>query len=208
MVRINHGLRAKYDQQSPSSGYAVMMEKIGVIEDNIRRSRIFKEREQQLFNVIKILWNTHNTKSGDRKFFENAKLEITYKIPEFSVDPKTKKEDILMEAKILDTEDTHIISKLYPHMSDIEIKKLVKDRRKDKEEKVKFDSDLQIEIGSKLQANGLGTDKTSLNDKKDSEIPDPKIDNRAKHSEESSKQPGKNGDKRAKNPKKVKDEET
>lgn len=206
MVRINHGLRPKYEQQSPSSGYAVMMEKVGVIEDNRRRSRIFKEREQQLFNVIKALWNTHNQKGGDKKFSEDSKLEITYKVPEFAVDPKTQKEDLLMEAKILDTEDTHIIGKLYPHMSDAEIKKLIKERRKDKEEKLRAEADLQLETGLKFQENGLGMDGAPAKDAGDNDVTAPKMDNRAKHSEESSKQPGKNGDKRSKNPKKKKDE--
>lgn len=197
MVRINHGLRPKYEQQLPSSGFAVMMEKMGVIEDNVRRSRLFKEREQQLFDIIKKLWNTHHSDSGDKRFSEDAKLEITYKIPEFAVDPKTKKEDLLMEAKLLDTEDSHIIGKLYPHMSSIEIQKLIKKRRKDKEDKAKFESELQVQASLTMQENGLGPDggpaaQEPLEDVK------PKMDNRAKHSEESSKQPGKNMDPRKK----------
>src|SRR5690606_29330595 len=98
MVRVNHGLRPKYDQTLPSSGFSLMMEKIGVLEDNIRRSRLFKEREQQLFQIIKKLWNVHHNKAGDKKFSDDAKLEITYKVPEVPVDPKTKKEDLMMEA--------------------------------------------------------------------------------------------------------------
>jgi len=212
MVRINHGLRPKYEQQQAASGFAAMMDKIGVIEDNVRRSRIFKEREQQLFKVIKTLWNAHHNKGGDQRFSEDAELDITYKVPEFTVDPKTKKEDLMMEAKLLDTEDTHIISKLYPHMSEVEIKALVKRRRKDREDKIEFETEIQTKTGLALQANGLGPDggppaAGGFPPKKgsDSDVPRPKIDNKAKHSEESSKQPAKTGDKRPKN--KKKDEE-
>jgi hypothetical protein len=212
MVRINHGLRPKYEQQTAASGFAAMMEKIGVIEDNVRRSRIFKEREQQLFQVIKQLWNAHHNKGGDKKFSDEAKLDITYRVPEFTVDPKTKKEDLMMEAKLLDTEDTHIISKLYPHMSEAEIQKLIKKRRKDKQDRMEFETEMQVMNGTALQEGGLGPDESATSaggfpPKKggDSDVPKPKIDNKAKHSEESSKQPGKNMDKRAKN--KKKDEE-
>lgn len=203
MVRINHGLRPKYDQQLPSSGFAVLMEKIGVLQENIRRSRLFKEREQQLFQIIKKLWNVHNSKSGDRKFSEDAILDVTYKTPEFPVDPKTKKEDLLMEVKLLDTGDTHIISKLYPHMSDSEIKKLIAKRRKDKEEQATFDAEVQAKTGTMLQDAGLSPDGKAQKqapgeDDVTKDVTKPKIDNRAKHSEESSKQPAKNGDKRAK----------
>lgn len=206
MVRINHGLRPKYEQQTAASGFAAMMEKIGVIEDNIRRSRLFKQREQQVFQVIKKLWNTHHNKGGDRQFSENAELDITYRVPEFTVDPKTKKEDLMMEAKLLDTEDTHIIGKLYPHMSESEIKKLVEKRRKDKQAKVEFDTELQAQTGLTLQEHGLGPEGAPQDPAAMAGVPKPKIDNKAKHSEESSKQPGKNMDKRPKNPKKKPEE--
>lgn len=195
MVRINHGLRPKYEQQLPSSGFAVMMEKMGVIEDNVRRSRLFKEREQQLFGIIKKLWNAHHNKGGDKRFSEDSMLEITYKIPEFAVDPKTKKEDLLMEAKILDTEDSHVIGKLYPHMGDAEIKKLIEKRRKDKKAKAEFEAEIQVDTSLTMKENGFGPDGGSM-EQQDSGFPAPKMDNRAKHSEESSKQPGKNMDPR------------
>lgn len=207
MVRINHGLRPKYEQQAPASGFAVMMEKIGVIEDNIRRSRLFKQREQQLFQVVKKLWNAHHNKGGDKKFSENAELDITYRIPEFSVDPKTKKEDLMMEAKLLDTEDTHIIGKLYPHMSESEIQKLIKQRRKDRKDKAEFDTEIQAETGLTLQEHGLGPEGAPTPPEAGGmKVPKPKIDNKAKHSEESSKQPGKNMDTRSKSKKKKTEE--
>lgn len=208
MVRINHGLRPKYEQQMPSSGFAVMMEKMGVIEDNVRRSRLFREREQQLFQIIKKLWNSHHDKAGDRKFSEDARLEITYKIPEFAVDPKTKKEDLLMEAKLLDTEDCHIIGKLYPHLSEAEIQKLIKKRRKDKQDKANFEAELRVQAGLTMQENGLGPNGAPLAQAGKEDIPEPKMDNRAKHSIESSKQPGKNMDPRKQKKKEADKEES
>jgi hypothetical protein len=199
MVRINHGLKPKHEATLPSSGFSILMEKIGVIEDNIRRSRIFKEREQQLFRVIKTLWNVHNNKSGDRRFSEDAELEITYKMPEFPVDPKTKKEDLMMEQKLLDTGDRFIISKLYPHLDEAEITKLIKKRRKDKEEQTEFEAKLQTETAKTFEAAGLAPDGTAAKPESDKgSVTKPKIDNRAKHSERSSVQPGKNGDTRGK----------
>lgn len=221
MVRVNHGLRPKYEQSLPSSGFSLMMDKIGVLEDNIRRSRLFKEREQQLFQVVKKLWNTHYSKSGDKRFSDEARLEITYKIPEFPVDPKTKKEDLMMESKLLDSGDIHIISKLYPHMSETEIKSLIKKRRKDKEDQTIFEAELMVKAAEiTSEASGPVDDKKHKYVKKagDSgkysyiyeddkgkehqinrkysvdDVAKPKIDNRAKHSEDSSKQKNTNGD--------------
>lgn len=225
MVRINHGLRPKYDQDLPASGFAMTMDKIGVMQNNIRRSRLFKEREQQLFDVIKVLWNKHHSKSGQKRFSEDARLEVTYKQPEFPVDPKTKKEDLLMEQKILDSGDSYSIKKLYPHLSDKEIKKLIDDRRKDREAEAMFQSDVDVKIAKKFQAAGIdsaanqstitsgtnagtSTSKSSsmsMSDKSGSDdVSKPKMDNRAQHSEESSKQPGKTNDPRVKRTKKDK----
>ncbi len=89
IIRVNHGLRPKYKDKVPPSGFAMWLEKSGVIDENRRRSQLFKEREQQLFKVIAKLWNVHHSKSSERKFSQNAKLEITYLDPKFPVDPKT-----------------------------------------------------------------------------------------------------------------------
>lgn len=203
MVRINHGLRPKYEQSLPSSGFSLLMEKIGVLENNKRRSRLFREREQQLFDIIKQLWNTHHNKSGETKFSEDAKLEITYKDPEFPVDPKTKKEDLLMEAKLLETGNKHLISKLYPHLSEIEISKLIQSCRKDKEEQTMFEAELGTKQAELYESKGLQVPNgTSKKEEKDP-VTEPKMDNRAKHAQDSSKQSGKNGDPRAKEKKKI-----
>jgi len=218
MVRINHGLRPKYDQQLPSSGFAILMEKLGVLQNNIRRSRLFKEREQQLFQVIKKLWNTHHNKSGDVKFSEDCRLEVMYKQPEFPVDPKTKKEDLIMEQKLLDSCDPQIIKKLYPHLNETDITKLIKKRRDDRLEQAKFEAKVKVEEAKILQEAGIFTTQNNSSStigdsrttssstvtalpNKDSNIedgPKPKIDNRAKHSEKSGIQPKKNGDQRGK----------
>lgn len=218
MVRINHGLRPKYDQQVPASGFAVLLEKIGVLQNNIRRSRLFKEREQQLFQVVKKLWNTHHNKAGQKKFSEEARLDVTYRQPEFPVDPKTKKEDLIMEQKILDSGDKFAVKKLYPHLGDIEIAKIIRDRRKDKMEQAKFDAEVQVEQTKILQEAGIFTTQNNssatIGDTRtaasstvtsqpkaeagDKDVAKPKIDNRAKHSEKSSVQPKKNADPRAK----------
>lgn len=205
MVRINHGLRPKYEQSLPSSGFSLLMEKIGVLENNKRRSRLFREREQQLFDIIKQLWNTHHNKSGDKRFSEKAKLQVTYKEPEFPVDPKTRKEDLLMETKILESGNKHIIAKLYPHLSELEIDKLIAKCRKDKEEQLIFEAEIGTRTAEMYAEKGLEAPGTkSLKDDVTSGV---KMDNRAKHSENSSKQHGKNGDPRAKEKKKVTDKE-
>jgi hypothetical protein len=210
MVRINHGLRPKYKDTLPSSGFALLMEKIGVMEDNIRRAKLFKEREQQLFGVIKALWNTHYAKSGDARFSENAKLEVTYKQPSFPVDPKTNIETLLMENSLLNQGDRGSYKKLYPHLSDSDIDVLIKRRREDKLEQAMFDSKIRVQTGKMLLKAGLSPSvetagKNNPQDKKaqDTEevtkkVTKPKIDNRAKQSENSSKQGGKNGDPRKK----------
>lgn len=224
MVRINHGLRAKYKDSLPSSGFALTMEKIGVMQNNIRRSRLFAEREQQLFQVIKKLWNAHNQKHGNPRFSENSKLIVTYKQPEFPVDPKTKKEDLLMEQKIINSGDTNAIKKLYPYKSDKEIKKIISINRKDRLEEELFKAEVSNKVNEKLEGNlktsaknsnsfqkPVVTSKPNSNavmDEMDKSVEEsieelgitkPKIDNRAKHSEKSSIQPNRNGDQRQQN---------
>lgn len=219
MIRINHGLRPKYDQQLPSSGFAVLMEKMGVINNNIRRSRLFKEREQQLFQVIKKLWNAHHSDSGQQKFSDNAKLEITYKVPEFPVDPKTKVEQIMMEDKLMGSGNTEAIKKIYPYLTDPEIKKKLKDWQKDFENQEIFKAEVEVKKAALYEEAGIQsassvssmqvakdsvktttTGSSKLSEGKDGadSVPKSKSDNKIKHSEESSKQPGKNGDPRSK----------
>lgn len=206
MVRINHGLRPKYEQSLPSSGFSLLMEKIGVLEGNKRRARLFREREQQLFAIIKQLWNTHHAKSGDPKFSEDSELEVTYREPEFPVDPKTRKEDLIMEAKILESGNKHIIGKLYPHLSESEVEKLVEKVRKDMKEQMVYLAEVGTETAEMYTSKGLNPPDTSPI-KEDKETSGVKVDNRAKHSENSSKQAGKNGDPRAEKKKKITDEE-
>ena len=230
MVRINHGLRPKYDQQLPSSGFAVLMEKIGVLENNVRRSRLFREREQQLFQVIKTLWNTHHDKAGEKRFSEGAKLIVNYKTPEFPVDPKTKVEQLMMESKLIQTGDRGVIKKIRPELSDPEINRLIKRWRKDFEEREMFETEVEVkkakmyeEAGiqgassvTSMQVSpraGVKSTETSTQQLQQTQNASPKdgkssMDKKAeprksqgskiKQSEGSSKQPGRNGDPRAK----------
>ncbi len=198
IIRVNHGLRPKYKDKVSPSGFALWLEKSGVIDENRRRGQLFREREQQLFQVIKKLWNVHYNKSGEKKFSENAVLEITYVEPKFPVDPKTQMETIIIENKILDSGDRESYKKMYPYLSDQDINKLIKKRRDDKAEQVTADTDLAVEMGKKFLAAGLEPPPelgSTPKPEKDG-VGGTKIDNRAKHSEKSSVQPKKNGDQR------------
>jgi hypothetical protein len=201
MVRINHGLMPKYKDKTAPSGFALWMEKAGVIDRNRRRSQIIKEREQQLFNIITKLWNTHYTKSGEKRFSPNAKLEITYIEPKFPVDPKTQMETIIIEQKIRETGDRQSYRQLYPHLTEVEIKKAIKETREDMKETAEAKGEFQISVQKMFADEGLaGSDVSYKEDKqnKDEGVSGTKIDNRAKHAENSSKQSGKNGDLRGK----------
>lgn len=198
MIRVNHGLMPKYKDKISPSGFAMWMEKAGVIDKNRRRGQLIKEREQQLFQTISKLWNTHYSKSGEKKFSENARLEITYIEPKFPVDPKTAMETILIEQKIRESGDRQAYKQLYPHMSDSEIKKSIKETREDMTDKVQTQGEMDLNVAKMFDSSGLehplGPPKKEAVDG----VSKSKIDNRAKHAEDSSKQPGKNGDQRGK----------
>jgi hypothetical protein len=195
-IRINHGLRPKFKDTLPASGFARLMEKIGVIDANRRRRNLFREREQQLFEVIKKLYNIHHDKSGEPKFSENARLKITYVEPKFPVDPKTEMDTIAMEGTIWDSGDTNAIRRLYPHFSEADVKKALKKRRKDKEEQIEADARSEAlrvkvlveELGEEQAALILGSKTKQQEIDKASKIGKVKIDNRIKHSIDSSKQ--------------------
>ena len=191
-VRINHGLKAKYNNTLPDSGFGQMIEKMGVIEDNVRRGKLFREREQQLFGVIRALWNSHNSKTGSKKFSETSKLKITYRPPQFPTDPKTQMETIIMEQNILSTGDKIAYKKLYPHLSDADITKLIKEVRKNKMEQAKEDAKIEVAKAQIMQDAGflelsdVGAPKADKSD--EPKVSKPKIDNKAKHAEDSGKQ--------------------
>lgn len=197
MIRVNHGLMPKYRDKVSPSGFALWMEKAGVIDQNRRRGQLFNEREQQLFQVIKTLWNKHYEKTGDKKFSENAALEITYIEPRFPMDPKTQMETIIIEQKIRQTGDTYAYKQLYPWMSEEEIKKAVKKTQQEMAENAKFQGEIELDIAKTFDSAGLQRDGSP---KKETgpEASGAKIDNRAKHAEDSSKQKNKNGDQRGK----------
>jgi hypothetical protein len=192
MVRVNHGLMPKYRDKMSPSGFALWMEKAGVIDRNRRRGQLIKEREQQLFQVIKKLWNAHYSKSGEKKFSENAKLEITYIEPKFPVDPKTQMETIIIEQKIRQTGDKQAYKQLYPYLSEAEIKKAIKETRDDNKEKLADEADFQLELAKKYETAGMVYNGITSNE--GPSVTGAKIDNRAVHSQKSAKQPGKQGE--------------
>jgi hypothetical protein len=167
------------------------MEKIGVMEDNIRRAKLFKEREQQLFQIIKVLWNKHNAKSGEKRFSDKARLLVTYKQPEFPVDPKTKMDALQMENMLLDKGDTETVKKLYPHLSEEDIDAKLKKRNRDKLTQGKADAKVLVEKAKILQAAGLDPmlmvgKQSKAEGEGDKKTPGGS-DNKTKHAESSSK---------------------
>lgn len=198
MVRVNHGLMPKYKDKTSPSGFALWMEKAGVIDRNRRRGQLIKEREQQLFKVIAKLWNTHYSKSGNKRFSENAKLEVTYIEPKFPVDPKTQMETIIIEQKIRESGDRQSYKQLYPYLSDSDIKKAIKETRDDMEQRIQSQGEFDLNVAKMFDSNGLEHPLGPAKKEPADGVGKSKIDNRAKHSEDSSKQAGKNGDQRGK----------
>lgn len=191
-ARVSHGLRARYKDSLPASGFSLMLQKIGVMEDNIRRGKLFKEREQQLFQIIKTLWNIHNGKSGQKKFSDKCQLSVTYKQPEFPVDPKTKMDTLAMENQVLDSGDRATYKKLYPHFSEEAINEYIEKRRHDKMEQAKFNASVSVEEAKIFKSAGLDPalafgKQTKEKEGATSKVAKPKMDNKVKHSVDSSK---------------------
>lgn len=133
-VRINHGLQPKGNAENPmqESGFSKMISKIGVLEDNIRRQKLFREREQQLFDTIKTLWNIHYGDDGSMQFDENATLEITYVEPQFPVDPLTKVNLIEGERKVIESGDRRAIRQMFKHLDEDQITDLIENYHNDR----------------------------------------------------------------------------
>jgi len=215
-VRVNHGLTAKGTKAEGGggveSGFSKMLSKIGVLEENIRRQKLFREREQQLFDVIKELWNVHYANDGTQQFSENSTLEITYVEPQFPVDPLTKVNLIEGQRKIIETGDKRAIKELFKHLSEPQIDKMIKDYHDDR--MAQADRELELlekqatkmgELGLDFNSSGQdGQNKfSSMTKAKGADKAVSGQDNKLKHSEDSSKQKGKNLDFR-KQPKEVK----
>jgi len=201
MLRINHGLRPKHGKQQSGSGYNATLEKLGVVEKNKKREQFFKEREQQLFQIVKKLWNIHHAESSEDTFSEEAELDIHYVQPEFAVDPQTRMTALQQQQKIIATGDRQAIKAIKPHLSEEAIDELLeefhKDRMKQAERDVaisnyKVENSLADEVeGEQILPN---TEEKNQVGTKGEEKADP-IKNPAKHSQESSIQPG-HGDER------------
>ena len=194
MVRINHGLKPKHDSKVPPSGYGITLEKLGVVEQNKKRQQLFKEREQQLFQVVKRLWNVHHEESEVLKFDEDCELDIYYAEPEFAMDPQSRVNVLKAEQEIILTGNKALIKKIRPHLDDEGIIQLIEQCQADRLEQAQRDLEIEklkvefaLEHGLEPEMNGTS---------KQSETPKPKIANKAEHAKNSSVQPGKNGDTR------------
>ncbi|MCK4820908.1 hypothetical protein KA005_34400, partial [bacterium] len=211
MVRINHGLQPKHNSTLPPSGAALMSAKLGVVEQNKKRQILFREREQQLFEVVKKLWNAHwDGEKGAELFSEDSELEIHYVDPEFAVDPQTRATTAKMELDILNTGNIEAIIKMNPHLDDRTAKDLINKSHKERLEQAKRDAELEAEKINKLRELGIDVESdkeiktrpSAVNPDQgnkapaDDKLPKQKINNARKHAEQSSIQPGKNGDQR------------
>lgn len=203
MVRINHGLQPKHNSRLPPSGAALMAAKLGVVEQNKKRQILFKEREQQLFEIVKKLWNAHwDGEKGAELFSENAELDIHYVEPEFAVDPQTRATTIKMEMDIRNTGDYEAIKAMHPHLDDAGIKELIAKAHQNRIDQAERDAEIEAAKILKAQSLGVAIAKdaeyqVSTSSGGGMEInaaPKPKIANPAKHAEQSSIQPGRNGD--------------
>lgn len=198
MVRINHGLQPKHNSKLPPSGAALMAAKLGVVEQNKRRQILFREREQQLFEVVKKLWNAHHDgEKGAQLFSEDAELEIHYVDPEFAMVPETRATIIKMNQDIINTGSFEAIKKLYPHLDEAAIKELVEKSHKERIEQAERDAEVEAAKINKLTDLGVETEHENApkaTKEGESKAPKPKIANPAKHAEQSSIQPGRNGD--------------
>jgi hypothetical protein len=198
MTRMNYGLSAKHTQKNPSSGTAIQFEKLGVVEQNRRRALFFKEREQQLFKIVAKLWNVHHDKSPEDTFSEDCELDIYYVEPEFAVDPTTKLNALKVEAEIIETGNRHIISKMYPHLDDKGIDELIERAHSHNLEKTK--REVEIENfkfeNSKEAQHGVELQKEKQEKVEQPTYREPAKPGTARHSQQSSIQPNKNGDPR------------
>jgi hypothetical protein len=156
MVRINHGLQPKHNSKLPPSGAAIMSAKLGVVEQNKKRQILFKEREQQLFEVIKKLWNKHHNGEGSDLFSEDAELEIHYVEPEFAMDSQTKATTIKMNQDILNSGSFEAIRKMSPHLDELAIKELIE--KSHKERVAQAERDAEIEAAKINKMTDLGVD--------------------------------------------------
>jgi len=142
MLRINHGLRPKHKTSQSGSGYNATLEKLGVVEKNKKRSQFFREREQQLFQVVKKMWNIHHAESTDEKFSDDCELDVYYVDPEFAVDPQTKMTALEQEQRLIATGDTQVIKRIKPHLDDEAVEELLKKFHDDRMKQATRDVDV------------------------------------------------------------------
>ena len=143
MTRKNYGLTGKHEQKTPSSGAAIQFEKLGVVEQNKKRCMLFKEREEQLFQIVKKLWNVHHEEGSEDTFSEDAELDIHYVDPEFATDPMTKMTTLQQELELLQSGNRHIIKKMYPHLDDESIAELLADHHDHSMQQASRDTEIE-----------------------------------------------------------------
>jgi hypothetical protein len=73
---------------SPTSGFALKISNIGKIESREAQLSLYRNKEQELFNIERIVWNYHNPTN---KLDENAKLMVDFAEMKF---PKSPDEQI------------------------------------------------------------------------------------------------------------------
>lgn len=200
MVRINHGLQPKHNSKLPPSGAALMASKLGVVEQNKKRQILFREREQQLFEVVKKLWNAHwDGETGAELFSEEAELEVHYVEPEFAMTADTRANIVKMEIDLLNTGSFEAIKKIKPHLDEVAIKELIKKSHQERIDQAERDAEIEAAKLSKMKDLGFEVKDSrgkgiQVDTSSDTETPKPRISNPVEHAEQSSIQPGRNGD--------------
>jgi hypothetical protein len=103
-----------------------------------------------------------------------------------------------MNQDILNSGSFEAIRKMSPHLDELAIKELIE--KSHKERVAQAERDAEIEAAKINKMTDLGVDPSvaagGKPSKDETEAPKPKIANRAKHAEQSSIQPGRNGDAR------------
>ncbi len=207
-LRLTHGLKPKFKAAGAKgdSGFSLMMEKIGVIEDNIRRGKFMASLEKELFKKIVVMWNVHHPR---RKFSKDVELSIDYVEPNFPVDPATRFVLIGHQQQIIESGDQRAIKEIFKDKTDREVQEIVKQYHNDRikqlernlelrkiemEFKQKYGLDFEIERANEFSGTKTTSrvsfsntpDDAPKSEDNDAKIP---IDNRAVHSKKSSEQP-------------------
>lgn len=115
---ISYGLPASYLSNKPSerkSGVSRLIENKELSEKRLDDIELFRRYEQELFQVIKTVWNTHN----QTKFSDKCYLKIDFAEPQsFSISEQAQSWALLMDYGVYSPVD--LIQKLNPDLSEEE----------------------------------------------------------------------------------------